>query len=105
MAAEPISDVERRLGLTWVNTALRGVRSYPGKLLGNGLAIVIFDARSADSTTVALWSLSDGRMVSSENLPFRYSMLWHWDERADMLAAAFQRLGAPDAVMSVSRMA
>jgi hypothetical protein len=89
---QPICEAERRLGLSYINIAHRGVKSHPGKMVNDHLALVLFDRYSSKETTVALWRISTGEAVTSKNLPFQLGMLWDWDWRAQAVEKAFEEL-------------
>lgn len=87
---EAISEAECRLGLSYINIAHRGVKSHPGKMVNEHLALVLFGR--SNETTVALWRIEDGEAVTSKNLPFPLGMLWDWDWRAKEVEKAFDEL-------------
>lgn len=89
---EPICEAERRLGLSYVNIAQRGVKAHPGKMVNEHLALVLFDRPNSKETMVVLWRLKEGEAVTSKNLPFPVGMLWDWDWRAEAVEKAFNEL-------------
>jgi hypothetical protein len=88
---EPKCEAEARLGISWINLAKSGVRTYLGKMISDDVAIVLFD-RGTDETVVCLWDLEDAQAITSKNLPFSSGMLWDWDWRAEMVERAFEEL-------------
>jgi hypothetical protein len=89
---EPICEAERRLGLQYVNIAAHGVKEHPGRMVSDGVALVLFDKRRSGETIVSLWDLDHHQAITSETLPFGVGMLWDWDWRAKAVEAAFERL-------------
>lgn len=109
---EPICEAERRLGLSYINIAHRGVKAHPGKMVNERLALVLFDRPSSSETMVTLWRIKEGEAVTSKNLPFPVGMLWDWDWRAEAVENAFNELlatlnpvstGASDAGIQAAR--
>ncbi len=92
---EPACEAERRLQLSYINIAHRGVKSHLGKIVNDHLALVLFDRPKSRETTVALWNMRAGEAVTSRNLPFPSGMLWDWDWRAEALERAFEELLLP----------
>ena len=89
---EPACEAERRLQLSFINIAHRGVKSHLGKMVNDHLALVLFDQPKSGKTIAALWCISEGEAVTSRNLPFPLGMLWDWDWRAQAVEQAFSDL-------------
>lgn len=83
-----------RLGIDYINIASHGVKAHPGKLLNEGIALVLFDKPSTNGCIAALWSIEYGEAITSEDLPFPVTMLWDWDWRAQKVEDAFDRLAS-----------
>jgi hypothetical protein len=88
----PICEAERRLGLSTINIAQRGVKSHLGKMVNKHLALLLFDQPKSQQTMVALWNMDASETVSSKSLPFPTGMLWDWDWRAEAVEKAFGEL-------------
>lgn len=89
---EPACEAERRLGINYINAASHGNKSHLGKLVGDDVALLLFDKPSTNQTIVALWDLKNGQAITSKDLPFPLGMLWDWDWRAEMVQKAFNHL-------------
>jgi hypothetical protein len=89
---EPICEAERRLDLSYINIAHRGVKAHLGKMVSEHLALILFDRRSSNETMVVLWRMKEGEASTSKNLPFPVGMLWDWDWRAEAVENAFSEL-------------
>lgn len=91
-AYEPACEAERRLQLSYINIAHRGVKSHLGKMVNDHLALVLFDRPKSGETIASLWNIRAGEAVTSRNLPFSVGMIWDWDWRAEALEKAFEEL-------------
>lgn len=92
---EPINEVERRLGLYYINIASHGVKRHLGRHISDDVAIVLFDKHSSDETIVSVWDLNHYSAITSRTLGFPLGMLWDWDWRADALEKAVNELSEP----------
>lgn len=89
---EPINEVERRLGLSWINLAHRGVKSHLGKKLDYNVALVLFDKPREQTSMLTLWNIEAAQAITSTPLTFPTGMLWDWDWRAKELESAIEAM-------------